>query len=434
METIQQPHQPGAPPPFGAEGEPQDSLRERVERAAAATGVEGDQVERLPFDLSILDRGGIFINVDTEGFGVLDQRLKWDVLGIKLPEGNSFSFRAPRMGVLPEKYRLALQRPAHRAHTVLTKHSYRFKLTEALFQSSAYRWVPVKAFTDFEEEFAETVSELEAAKQNAVAHYDEITEEVRRTFTELAIDSARRYLATTGESVPENFTERVVEGAVQMLPTREQILGDLSIRYTVGVFHLGSEMLAEKQKAVELRASIAESEAEINIAHARERVEVEAGQMHLTAERERIESERREREEEMRREAEAAERIRNLKLESAREQLASTINPLMEGAAQLHATVYEACVEMKKALQDKQFVPGATAKRARELTRWFRLMNFQNDEQLERLIGELNRLASKDKKDRSPADLNTALGDLISNTYALAQSALETDRLTALEI
>ena len=61
-------------------------------------------------------------------------------------------------------------------------------------------------------------------------------------------------------------------------------------------------------------------------------------------------------------------------------------------------------------------------------------MNFQNDEQLERLIGELNRLASKDKKDRSPADLDTALGDLISNTYRLAQSALETDRLTALEI
>jgi hypothetical protein len=136
----------------------------------------------------------------------------------------------------------------------------------------------------------------------------------------------------------------------------------------------------------------------------------------------------------MRREAEAAERIRNLKLESAREQLSSTINPLMEGAAQLHATIYEACVEMKKALQDKAFVPGATAKRARELSRWFRLMNFQNDEQLERLIGELNRLATKDKKDRSPADLNTALGELISNTYALAQSALETDRLTALEI
>ena len=78
--------------------------------------------------------------------------------------------------------------------------------------------------------------------------------------------------------------------------------------------------------------------------------------MHLTAERERIESERRA--------AEAAERIRNLKLESAREQLANTINPLMEGAAQMHATVYEACVEMKAALQDKQFVPGATAKRA----------------------------------------------------------------------
>src|SRR5438105_1983918 len=126
METTQQQQpQPGAPPPFGAEGDQRDALRERVERAAAATGVEGEQVERLPFDLSILDRGGIFINVDTEGFGILDQRLKWDVLGIKLPKETTFSFRAPRMGVLPETYRLALQRPAHRAHTVLAKHSFR---------------------------------------------------------------------------------------------------------------------------------------------------------------------------------------------------------------------------------------------------------------------------------------------------------------------
>ena len=50
---------------------------------------------------------------------------------------------------------------------------------------------------------------------------------------------------------------------------KRQFLEDArSSRPSAASWSLGSEMLAEKQKAVKLRASIAESEAEINIARA----------------------------------------------------------------------------------------------------------------------------------------------------------------------
>jgi len=56
---------------------------QRAERAATQLGVEASTIERLPFDLSVLNEGGIFANVDASGFGVLDRRLDWRALGIE---------------------------------------------------------------------------------------------------------------------------------------------------------------------------------------------------------------------------------------------------------------------------------------------------------------------------------------------------------------
>jgi|SRR5262245_13620926 len=46
-------------------------------------------------------------------------------------------------------------------------------------------------------------------------------------------------------------------------------------------------------------------------------------------------------------------------------------------------------------LQKSDFLPGATAKKARDLTRWFQLMNFQSDSELDELLSDLERLAAK---------------------------------------
>src|SRR6476646_5057903 len=103
-----------------------DGVEARASRAAGRMGVETTEIERLPFDLSALEDEGVFVNVDASGFGLLDRRLEWHALGVSLPRGTDLAFRPPRCGLLPDRYRLPLLRPASRAHAALHKYSYRF--------------------------------------------------------------------------------------------------------------------------------------------------------------------------------------------------------------------------------------------------------------------------------------------------------------------
>ena len=82
---------------------PVDNVRRvdgRAARAANELGMSATSIERLPFDLSALDAGGVFINVDASNFGLLDRRLDWQALGITLPRGADLAFRPPRCQVL----------------------------------------------------------------------------------------------------------------------------------------------------------------------------------------------------------------------------------------------------------------------------------------------------------------------------------------------
>src|SRR5687767_3194438 len=104
----------------------QQGFTARATRAADHTHLTPDLVERLPFDLSALDADGVFVNVDARGFGLLDRRLDWQTLGVSLPRGGDLAFRPPRCGLLPDRYRLPLLRPAARAHAALRRYSFRF--------------------------------------------------------------------------------------------------------------------------------------------------------------------------------------------------------------------------------------------------------------------------------------------------------------------
>src|SRR5437867_11078739 len=100
----------------------------RAERAAGRAGIGAGEIERLPFDLSVLDSEGVFVNVDARGFGLLDRRLGWQALGITLPRGSGVSFGPPRCCLLPDRYRLPLLRPAARAPAALPRYSSQFTL------------------------------------------------------------------------------------------------------------------------------------------------------------------------------------------------------------------------------------------------------------------------------------------------------------------
>lgn len=412
---------------------------ERAERAARKVGHEVADIERLPFDLSVLETEGVFVNVDARGFGLLDRRLDWQALGITLPRGSRVSFRPPRCGLLPDRYRLPLLRPAAQAHAALHRYSYHFTLTETLFETPAYRWVPWRAFDAFERAFLAAQAALDTARTAALDDYDLLREEIVATFLQLAIDSTRR-LGATGHLIPEGFTDAVVQGVLQAMPSPEDLRTKLRLRYRVGVILLGSEMIAEQRKAREERRKLEAAEAELRFEQERQAARARVVQAELWVEEERMRRQLQAEEEERQRETEVKEHLRQLKLEAAKERLQEALSPLDEGARQLHAAVYEAAAAIRESLQKHQYLPGASAKRARQLAKWYRLMNWQSDRQLETLVAELESLASRPSSKRKVegsalrAPLDQVLGDIIDLCYADARALAEPDRMSALEL
>ncbi len=407
----------------------------RAERAAQRAGRAAAEVERLPFDLSTLEDEGVFVNVDARGFGLLDRRLDWQALGITLPRGADLAFRPPRCGLLPDRYRLPLLRPAARAHAALHRYSYRFTLTETLFETPAYRWVPWRAFEAFEREFQAAQAALEAARAAVLEQYDSVREEVVDTLLQLAADSARR-LEATGHLTPEGFQDAVVRGVLATMPGPEDLRTKLVLRYRLGVVLLGSEMLAEQRRAREERRQLEAVEAAAALERQQQAARTRLVQDELWAEEERLRRRLQAEAEEREREAAVKERLRQLKLEAAKERLQEAMSPLEEGAKQLHAAIYEAASAIRASLQKHHYLHGASARRARELVRWFRLMSWQSDQQLDALIAELEDLARRPagKAKRDPGPIDQVLGDIVALCYADARALAEPHRMGALEL
>jgi hypothetical protein len=411
-------------------------VEERVARAGGELGVAATSIERLPFDLSVLDAGGVFINVDAANFGLLDRRLDWQALGITLPRGSDLAFRPPRCGLVPDRYRLPLLRPPAHAHSALHRYSYHFRLVETIFETSAYRWLPWRAWPEFERAFAAASARLAEALDDYEANFGSIRETVLAAFTELATDSARR-LEATRHPVPADFTDAIVRGVLSALPTPEMLRASLSLRYRVGVMQLGSELWAEQRRAAEERRRMESLEDDRLSDQRRRAAEERLVQKQLWSEQQRLRQQRLADEQEREREADIKEQLRQLKLQAARERLQEALSPLEEGAQQLHAVVFEAASALRTSLQKNQALRGSSARKARELCRWFALMNWTGDKQLEALISELEQLATARvprTQKRDPKPIDQVLGDIITLTNAGARSALEPNRMAGLEL
>jgi hypothetical protein len=400
-------------------------LGEKKERAAVHLGISAAEVETMPFDLSALEQEGIFLNVDATGFSVLSRQLDWRSLGIELPAEQAVRLSPPRAGLLPDKYRKSLQRGAAQAHNALNKYSFRFALCETVLGSSEYKWIPFTAFEAFEKEYAAALETLSRAKAEVIENYDEILNTLRETFKVLAKDSADRLEATQKEPINrEEFIAATIARAMQMIPTVAMIRDGMRIEMKPKVILLGSEMRAESVRVAKLEletASIrrAQTELEIEVQVAKNIAEIKVKTFS----------------DEQKREQELKERIRQIKIEAVKQEFESSVSPLKEGLEQLRNTIYEAATEMAKKLGDsKKFIPGGMAKRAREMYRWFKLMNFTGDTEIENVLKELSVIASRDAKTRTAEEMKDALGAVIVATSKRARKLLKTERLDALEL
>ncbi len=399
-------------------------LENKKEQAAINLGIGKDEVETMPFDLSQLETEGIFLNIDCSGFGALERQLEWKSLGVELPAAGAVRVSPPRAGLLPDYFRKKLMRAQAQAHTALNKYGFRFTLCETVWGTSEYKWIPWNAFEQFEAEYKHALETLAAAKAETLEKYDEILLTLRRSFTRLAEDSAKRLEATLAQPLDRReFVAAVVAKAMGMVPTPAMIRDGLTVTMKPKVIVLGSEIIAEQQTSRQLDLENAKLDAE----HQAVRLEINT--------RNRIEQLRLvEFEREQRREAEVKERIRNLKVEAAQKEAAEAVSPIKEGLSQLTARIYEAAEEMAQKLQTADFVPGSLAKRARQMCEWYSLMNFTGDTALEEVLHRLQTAADKNAKLRSPAEMQAALNDVLRASSVQTKRLLDEDRLTALEL
>lgn len=400
-------------------------LANKKEQAAVNLGIGKDDVETIPFDLSQLETEGIFLNIDASGFGVLERQLEWKTLGVKLPEQAAVRVSPPRCGLLPDVYRRKLLRASHQAHTALSRYGFRFTLCETVWGTSEYKWIPWNAFELFEQEYKKACETLAQAKAEILASYDEIVLTMRQSFADLAEDSAKRFGATSGDEPfdRDEFKCAVVARAMGMIPTEEMIRDGLTISMKPKVIVLGSEMLAEQNRSRELNLEQARIEAERESVRLELDVKSRIEQLKIT-----------DFEAEQRREREVKERIRQMKIEAAKDAAAQAVSPIKEGLEQITAKLYEAAREMAEKLTEANFVPGALAKRARQMCEWYRLMNFTGDTSLETVLENLQAAAGREAKLRSTAEMRQVLGDVMRATTVQSKRLLDEDRLSALEI
>jgi hypothetical protein len=361
---------------------------------------ESGKFRLMPFDLTALEQVGIFLNIDATRFSVLSRQLDWQSLGIELPKEQSVHLSPPRTGLLPDDYRKPLLRAASQAHHALDRYSFRFTLCETLLGSSEYRWIPFTAFEAFEKEFAAALETLARAKAEVVENYPEILEILRETFRQLATDSAERLTATLKDEPfdRDEFINTTVARAMQMIPTVATIRDGMRIEMRPKVILLGSEMCAEQVKSAKLELETQETR------KAKREIAIE-----IEAQKEIAKIKVKSAFEDEKREQELKERIRQIKIEAVKREMEASVSPLKEGFDQLNSTIYEAAKEMAEKLNDAKFVPGGTAKRAREMYRWFKLMNFTGDEEVETVLAELNKIASRDAKQHTSAEIKEAV-------------------------
>ena len=311
-----------------------------------------------------------------------------------------------------------------------------FRLVETVFETSAYRWLPWRAWPEFERAFAAASSRLAEALDDYQENFGSIRETVLAAFRQLAADSIRR-LEATGQPVSSEFADAIVRGVRTALPTPETLRDRLSLRYRVGVMQLGSELWAEQRRAAEERRRIEAIEEDRRSEQRRRTAEDRLVQEQLWSEQQRLRQQRVAEEQDRQREAAIKEQLRQLKLQAARDRLQEALSPLEEGAQQLHEVVFEAACALRTSLQKNQALRGSSARKARQLCRWFGLMNWTGDEQLEVLVRELEQLATAPvprARKRDPKPIDQVLGDIIALTNADARAVLEPNRMAGLEL
>lgn len=407
-----------------------ETVEERKANVAQVAGVDLDKVAQVRLDIGKMLDAGLLIDIDLHGFSCLKAGVSWEELGIGDGDDRKARMSTGVKYLAPAEVVKKLTSLEVRFRQCLDKYSFDVE------GFKPWRWLPFTAYESWRQDWQALNADLNALKAEIIAAYENITDENRRYFEQVAGRAWKSYQSQyVGEIVVqvngrvfetyEAFENYIVTAALAKMPKVEFIAEGIYGDYKTGYLVTPPEIAAHYARLEAASAEAAKLNAEAQLLWQKERekdLELTARQLELKAK---------------------ADAVRQAELEHTRQQLQQITSPLQEVVLQFRTKIYESVVSAAKSIQKSGGLRGKTAEMLKGLQSLYNTLAAATDDtELETALASLQNALDKTPVDGNGkydvAAVEQALAEVTALTedasYQLARQSLQSSRAAFLEL
>jgi len=190
----------------------------------------------------VLRKQGLLVDLNITGTGMFSKAASWAELGIADIEEDkrSTQFTRGQKILIPDGMVKRLKSVKARMSQALERTSY--KITDFV----PYRWLPFTAYASFKTEWEKLIVEFAEVKTEIIQDRSKYVDEMAVLYTEIAKASwksitAQNYYKPGEEWSLDIFVDRIVKGAVDIIPTVEEITTKLNAGYVTALVFGGRD-------------------------------------------------------------------------------------------------------------------------------------------------------------------------------------------------
>lgn len=407
-----------------------DELIARKAEASARLGVAPDHIRGVQFELDILRRQGILVDLNISGVGMFTRQATWMELGIPEEDARRARLTRGQKFLIPEEQVKRLRSVESQMRQVLERWSHR------VTGFYPYRWIPYTAYDKFREEWQELVMRFDNVKWDILEAYDYNLDLLVEDFHQVAASAwqsirsnhqvpngAALIVTLDGVIYPDvdAFTDAIVQRALARMPSRERIEAELHADYTTALVYgeqdVAADMLAANRVTYQIEQERAKADAARQDAYLQQHL-VETQYQHK---------------ETLLRLAEEEKRLKiqgmlQAEAEHARQQLQRAASPFEEIFTALRRQMADDCQAMLESIQKNGYVRGKIAEKGRGLLELYQLMAAHDDFELrDRLITLKAAIGptGDDRPDDTPERNTAEIVNILDQIKALSHSAAQ---------
>ena len=362
-------------------------------QAAIITGRDESQITSVSFQLDVLRKQGILVDLNITGTGMFTKSASFDEVGFARDGQKDARYNWIKPGtkfVIPEAPVKKLKSVESRMRQTLEKY------TREVRGFHPYRWMPFTAHEKFTTAWKELKADFYAAKNEIIAQRDEYVDQVADEYARVASSAwasikaqGYKWAIIEGKAMDrETFIDYIVEKAVALVPDVDSIEGKLHADYVTAVVYGQEDIANDEARATEIREKI-------KLNHELTEIEVSLASEKARSEAWLIQANQREREAKI-------EAMIQVEAEHARQQLLEVTSPFAEIFKALRSQMADDANEILESIKRNGFVRGKVAERGRGLLEMFDLMCTHDDVELRsKLINLREKLGTVGTKESS---------------------------------